>query len=362
MKYLNEFRDSKLVSNVIDEIIRSTSQRWVIMEICGGQTHSIMKYGLDQLLPDKIELVHGPGCPVCVTSLEMIDKALAIASQPEVIFTSYGDMLRVPGSQGDLFSIRASGNDIRVVYSALDAVKIAQENPNKLVVFFAIGFETTAPANAMSVMYAQKLGLNNFCLLVSHVKVPPAMHAILGSPNNRVQGFLAAGHVCTVMGYWEYIPIAQKYHVPIVVTGFEPVDILQGILFTIRELENRTYQVQNAYSRVVSYEGNKPAQNIIEQVFVGCDQKWRGIGNIPGSGWRLKPEFARYNAEDRFQVDEINPIESPLCVSGQILQGLVKPINCPAFANQCNPEHPLGATMVSSEGACAAYYRYGRSK
>ena len=362
MKYLNEFRDSKLVSNVIDEIIRSTSQRWVIMEICGGQTHSIMKYGLDQLLPDKIELVHGPGCPVCVTSLEMIDKALAIASQPEVIFTSYGDMLRVPGSQGDLFSIRASGNDIRVVYSALDAVKIAQENPNKLVVFFAIGFETTAPANAMSVMYAQKLGLNNFCLLVSHVKVPPAMHAILGSPNNRVQGFLAAGHVCTVMGYWEYIPIAQKYHVPIVVTGFEPVDILQGILFTIRELENRTYQVQNAYSRVVSYEGNKPAQNIIEQVFVGCDQKWRGIGNIPGSGWRLKPEFAKYNAEDRFQVDEINPIESPLCVSGQILQGLVKPINCPAFANQCNPEHPLGATMVSSEGACAAYYRYGRSK
>ena len=362
MKYLNEFRDSNLVSNVIDEITRSVSQRWVIMEICGGQTHSIMKYGLDQLLPEKIELVHGPGCPVCVTSLEMIDKALVIATQPDVIFTSYGDMLRVPGSLGDLFSIRASGKDIRVVYSALDAVKIAQDNPNKLVVFFAIGFETTAPANAMSVLYAQKLGLNNFCLLVSHVRVPPAMHAILGSPQNRVQGFLAAGHVCTVMGYWEYIPIAQKYCVPIVVTGFEPVDILQGILFTIRELESRTYQVQNAYSRVVSYEGNKPAQKIIEQVFVECDQKWRGIGNIPGSGWRLKPEYAKYNAEDRFQVDEIKPIESPLCVSGQILQGLVKPINCPAFANQCNPEHPLGATMVSSEGACAAYYRYGRSK
>jgi hydrogenase expression/formation protein HypD len=362
MKYLNEFRDSKLVSNVIDEITRSVSQRWVIMEICGGQTHSIMKYGLDQLLPEKIELVHGPGCPVCVTSLEMIDKALVIASQPDVIFTSYGDMLRVPGSHGDLFSIRASGKDIRVVYSALDAVKIAQDNPNKLVVFFAIGFETTAPANAMSVLYAQKLGLNNFCLLVSHVRVPPAMHAILGSPQNRVQGFLAAGHVCTVMGYWEYIPIAQKYRVPIVVTGFEPVDILQGILFTIRELESRTYQVQNAYSRVVSYEGNKPAQKIIEQVFVECDQKWRGIGNIPGSGWQLKPEYAKYNAEDRFQVDEIKPIESPLCVSGQILQGLVKPINCPAFANQCNPEHPLGATMVSSEGVCAAYYRYGRSK
>jgi hydrogenase expression/formation protein HypD len=360
MKYLVEFRNSKLVSGVVNEITRSVSQPWVIMEICGGQTHSIMKYGLDQILPDSIELVHGPGCPVCVTSLEMIDKAYVIASQPEVIFTSYGDMLRVPGSMGDLFSVRASGKDVRVVYSALDAVKIAQDNPNKLIVFFAIGFETTAPANAMSVLHAQKLGLKNYCLLVSHVRVPPAMNTILGSPNNRVQGFLAAGHVCTVMGYWEYVPIAQKYKVPIVVTGFEPVDILQGILFTIRELEHKSFEVKNAYSRVVNFGGNKPAQSIIEQVFVECDQKWRGIGNIPKSGWRLKPEFTKYNAEDRFHVDDINPIESPLCMSGQILQGLVKPVNCPAFANQCTPEHPLGATMVSSEGACAAYYRYGR--
>jgi hydrogenase expression/formation protein HypD len=320
MKYLNEYRDSKLVHGLIDEITRSISQNWVIMEICGGQTHSIMKYGLDQLLPESIELVHGPGCPVCVTSLEMVDKALAIASQPEVIFTSYGDMLRVPGSQGDLFSVRASGHDIRVVYSSLDAVKIAQDNPDKQVVFFAIGFETTAPANAMSVLHAQKLGLSNFSLLISQVRVPSAMHAILGSPNNRVQGFLAAGHVCTVMGYWEYVSIADKYKVPIVVTGFEPVDILQGILYVIRELELKTYEVKNAYSRVVNFEGNQPAQKIIEQIFIECDQKWRGIGNIPGSGWRLKPEFKEYDAEERFYVDEIKPIESPLCISGQILQ------------------------------------------
>jgi hydrogenase expression/formation protein HypD len=360
MKYLNEYRDSKLVHGLIDEITRSISQQWVIMEICGGQTHSILKNGLDQLLPDGVELVHGPGCPVCVTSLEMIDKALAIASQPDVIFTSYGDMLRVPGSEGDLFSVKSSGKDIRVVYSSLDAVNIALDNPDKQVVFFAIGFETTAPANAMSVLHAQQLGLKNFSLLVSQVRVPPAMHAILGSPNNRVQGFLA-GHVCTVMGYWEYVPIANKYKVPIVVTGFEPVDILQGILFVVRELEQKTYKVENAYSRVVNYEGNQPAQKIIEQVFVDCDQKWRGIGSIPGSGWCLKAEFKEYNAEARFQVGEINPKESPLCISGQILQGLHKPVECPAFSNQCTPEHPLGATMVSSEGACAAYYRYGRS-
>jgi hydrogenase expression/formation protein HypD len=291
----------------------------------------------------------------------MIDKALAIASQPEVIFTSYGDMLRVPGSQGDLFSVRAAGNDIRVVYSSLDAIKIAQDNPDKKVVFFAIGFETTAPANAMSVLQAQKLGLNNFSQLVSQVRVPPAMHAILGSPNNRIQGFLAAGHVCTVMGYWEYVPIAQKYKVPIVVTGFEPVDILQGILYVVRELEEDKYEVENAYSRIVNYEGNQAAQKIIERVFEECDQKWRGIGNIPRSGWRLKTEFNDYNAEEQFLVREITPVESPLCISGEILQGLIKPVECPAFANQCTPEHPLGATMVSSEGACAAYYRYGRT-
>ena len=361
MKYLDEYRASKLVHRMIAEINRSVNHKWVIMEICGGQTHSIMKYGLDQLLPESVELVHGPGCPVCVTSLEMIDKALAIASQPEVIFTSYGDMLRVPGSQGDLFSVRASGSDIRVVYSSLDAVKIAQDNPGKKVVFFAIGFETTAPANAMSVLQAQKLGLNNFSLLVSQVRVPPAMHAILGSPHNRIQGFLAAGHVCTVMGYWEYVPIAQKYKVPIVVTGFEPVDILQGILLTIRELEEEKYDVENAYSRVVNYKGNQEAQKIIEKVFVECDQKWRGIGNISGSGWKLRSEFNAFDAEEQFQVRDITPIESPLCISGKILQGLIKPMDCPAFANQCTPEHPLGATMVSSEGACAAYYRYGRT-
>lgn len=362
MKYLSEYRDANLVQAVIKEISLTAKHPWVIMEICGGQTHSIMKYGLDQLLPEGLELVHGPGCPVCVTSLEMIDKALAIAVQPEVIFTSYGDMLRVPGSNSDLFSARASGADIRVVYSSLDAIKIAQENPDKQVVFFAIGFETTAPANAMSAIQAQNLGLKNFSLLISHVRVPPAMHAILGSPNNRIQGFLAAGHVCAVMGYWEYVPIAQKYHVPIVVTGFEPLDITQGILQVIRLLEKGSNQVENAYARVVSFYGNQPAQKIINQVFEECNQKWRGIGTIPLSGWKLRPEFQKFDAAEHFQVQEINPVESPLCIAGKILQGLNKPIECPAFAKQCTPEHPLGATMVSSEGACAAYYRYGRSR
>jgi hydrogenase expression/formation protein HypD len=361
MKYISEYRDAHLVKAMMEEIGRTITRPWIIMEICGGQTHSIMKSGLDQLLPQGLELVHGPGCPVCVTSLEMIDKALAIAAQPEVIFTSYGDMLRVPGSNGDLFSVRASGGDIRVVYSSLDAIKIAQDNPDKQVVFFAIGFETTAPANAMSVIQAQRLGLNNFSLLVSHVRVPPAMHAILGTPTNRVQGFLAAGHVCTVMGFWEYGPIAQLYKVPVVVTGFEPMDITQGILYAVKQLEKGTCEVENAYSRVVSHEGNLPAQKIINQVFEECDQKWRGIGMIPSSGWRLKPEYKQFDAANRFDVQEIKPMESPLCIAGKILQGLNKPIECPAFANQCTPEHPLGATMVSSEGACAAYYRYGRS-
>ncbi len=361
MKYLSEYRDSHLVHGIMNEIARTVTQPWVIMEICGGQTHSIMKNGLDQLLPEGIELVHGPGCPVCVTSLEMIDKALAIASLPGVIFTSYGDMLRVPGSQGDLFSVRAAGGDVRVVYSSLDSIKIAQANPDKEVVFFAIGFETTAPANAMCVIQAHKLGLKNFSLLVSHVRVPPAMHAILGSENNRVQGFLAAGHVCTVMGYWEYGPIAEKYSVPIVVTGFEPLDISQGILYTIRQLEKGTHTVENAYSRVVSREGNLPAQQVIDQVFEQTDQKWRGIGTIPGSGWRLRDEFSQFDAQQRFEVQQITPSESPLCIAGLILQGLQKPNQCPAFGTHCTPEHPLGATMVSSEGACAAYYRYGRT-
>ena len=362
MKYITEYRDAHLVQTVIDEIHRTVHHPWAIMEICGGQTHSIMKYGLDQLLPEGLELIHGPGCPVCVTSLEMIDKALAIAAQPGVIFTSYGDMLRVPGSAGDLFSIRALGADIRVVYSSLDAVKIAQENPDKQVVFFAIGFETTAPANAMSVIHAQKMGLQNYSLLVSQVRVPPAMHDILGSANNRVQGFLAAGHVCTVMGYWEYAPIAQKYKTPIVVTGFEPLDIIHGILKVVMQLENGTYKVENAYSRVVKYGGNLPAQKIIRQVFEDCDQSWRGIGAIPISGWQLKDEFSYFDASKRFQVQNIKPAESPLCIAGYILQGLQKPNECPAFENQCTPEHPLGATMVSSEGTCAAYYRYGRSR
>ena len=361
MKYISEYRDAELVKNVLHEIRRSVTQPWVLMEICGGQTHAIVRHGIDQLLPDEIELVHGPGCPVCVTPLELIDKALAIASSPEVIFTSYGDMLRVPGSEQDLYSIRASGGDVRVVYSPLDALKIAQENPDKEVVFFAIGFETTAPANAMSVLQAKALGVENYSILVSHVRVPPAMHVILGSPRNRVQGFLAAGHVCAVMGYWEYPPIAERYQTPISVTGFEPLDIVQGILTAVKMLEGgRIEEVENAYPRAVTFDGNKPAQKVIDQVFEECDRKWRGIGTIPMSGWRLRPEFADLNAEIRFDVGEIQPEESPLCIAGEILQGLKKPHQCPAFGNQCAPEHPLGATMVSNEGACAAYYRYGR--
>jgi len=358
MKYLDDFRDAKLAQGLLAEIHQTAKNHWVIMEICGGQTHAIMRYGLDQLLPSEIELVHGPGCPVCVTSLELIDKALAIASNPDVIFTSYGDMLRVPGSQHDLFSIRATGGDVRVVYSPLDAVQIARQNPDKQVVFFAIGFETTAPANAMSVVQAKALGLNNYSVLVSHVRVPPAIHTILSSPANRVQGFLAAGHVCTVMGFWEYEPITQKYAVPIVVTGFEPIDILQGVLKTVRLLETGEVKVDNAYTRLVTRNGNLPAQNVINKVFMDADQKWRGIGMIPASGWRLRPEFEHFDAEQRFHVEDIKPEESPLCIAGLILQGLKKPSECPAFRILCTPEKPLGATMVSSEGACAAYYRY----
>jgi hydrogenase expression/formation protein HypD len=361
MKFTQEFRDPGSVHALVEEIRRVITQPWVLMEICGGQTHAIMRYGLDQLLPPEIELVHGPGCPVCVTSLELIDKALAIASQPNVIFTSYGDMLRVPGSGRDLFSVRAAGGDVRVVYSPLDAVQIARQNPEKQVVFFAIGFETTAPANCMSVLQANLLGLKNYSLLVSHVCVPPAMRAVLGSDENRVQGFLAAGHVCAVMGYWEYAPIADQYHVPIVVTGFEPVDILHGILMTVRQLEQGKAEAENAYARVVSFEGNPQAQDVIRRVFIECDRKWRGIGVIPASGWRLRPEYGAFDAEQRFAVDQIQSEESKVCIAGQILQGLKKPHQCPAFSTQCTPEQPLGATMVSSEGACAAYYRYARA-
>jgi hydrogenase expression/formation protein HypD len=360
MKYLEEYRDAQLVHSVVEEIRRTITRPWVLMEICGGQTHSIMRYGLDQLLPPLVELVHGPGCPVCVTPLELIDRALAIAARPDVIFTSYGDMLRVPGSARDLFSVRATGGDVRVVYSPLDAVRLAEQNPDKQVVFFAIGFETTAPPNVMSVMQAKNLGLKNYSVLVSHVRVPPAMHAILGSPYNRVQGFLLAGHVCTVMGYWEYPSIAEKYGVPMSVTGFEPLDIVQGILQTVQMLEKGQVEVGNAYSRLVTQEGNRPAQAMIGQVFEECDRKWRGIGEIPQSGWRLRREFDEFNAEKRFDVETMHADESPLCMAGLVLQGLKKPNECPAFGVQCTSETPLGATMVSSEGTCAAYYRYKR--
>jgi hydrogenase expression/formation protein HypD len=357
---LEQFRDRHLAGVLFDEIKRTVTKHWVLMEICGGQTHALLQYGIDQMLPDGIELVHGPGCPVCVTSLELIDKALAIASQPNVILCSFGDMLRVPGSTKDLFSIRAAGGQVKVVYSPLDAVRIAQENPDKEVVFFAIGFETTAPANVTSVLQAQALGLKNYSILVSQVCVPPAMHAILGSPDNRVQGFLAAGHVCAVMGYWEYPPIAEKYRVPIVVTGFEPLDLLQGILMTVRQLEAGTHTVENAYSRVVSYEGNKAAQAMINKVFEQVDRNWRGIGVIPMSGWGLRKEFVDFDAENRFDVSNIQTKESPICIAGQILQGKKKPVDCPAFGTLCTPQTPLGAPMVSSEGACNAYYRYAK--
>jgi hydrogenase expression/formation protein HypD len=362
MKYVTEYRDAALVKGVIEEIRRTVTRPWTLMEICGGQTHAIVRHGLDQLLPPQIELVHGPGCPVCVTPLELIDKALAIAARPEVIFCSYGDMLRVPGSSRDLFSVKAQGGDVRVVYSPLDAVAIAEKNPDKQIVFFAIGFETTAPPNVMSVMQAKRLGLTNYSILVSHVRVPPAIRAILSSPENRVQGFLLAGHVNAVMGYWEYPPLVEQFHVPMTVTGFEPLDIVQGILKTVQLLEAGQVEVANAYSRAVTLEGNQPAQKTIAQVFEECDRKWRGIGTIPMSGWRLRSAFDSFNAEKRFEVETIRAEESPLCIAGEILQGLKKPHDCPAFGAACTPERPLGATMVSSEGACAAYYRYGRAE
>ena len=361
MKYLAEYRDAELVHSTIKRITEITSQPWTLMEICGGQTHSIIKNGLDQLLPKKIELVHGPGCPVCVTPLELIDKALAIASKPEVIFTSYGDMLRVPGSKEDLFSVRARGGDIRVVYSPLDALKIATENPRQEVVFFAIGFETTAPANALAVKEAHGRGIKNFSILSSHVLVPPAMEAILSSPTSEIQGFLAAGHVCTVMGYEEYVPLAERYKVPIVVTGFEPVDILQGISMVVEQLEAGRHIVENAYGRAVTREGNIRAKELMKAVFKITDMKWRGIGRIPLSGFSLRPEYAGYDAEGRFDVGNIIQKESSLCIAGEILQGLKTPDACTAFGKQCTPEHPLGAPMVSSEGACSAYYRFSKT-
>ena len=360
MKYLTEFRNGEIAQKIAREIHQIATHPWKIMEVCGGQTHSIIKNGIDQMLPAGIEMVHGPGCPVCVTPLELIDKALAIAAQPGVIFCSFGDMLRVPGTEGDLFQVKGRGGGVRVVYSPLDAVELAVKYPAKQVVFFGVGFETTAPANAMSVHVAKRRGLKNFSLLVSHVLVPPAIAAIMSSPGNRVQGFLAAGHVCSVMGYWEYPPLAEKYGVPIVVTGFEPLDLLEGIRRVVVQLEAGRHEVENAYERVVTREGNRAAQKPLGKVFEVTDRAWRGIGVIPKSGWRLNADYRDFDAERRFDITGIHTQESALCRSGDVLRGAIKPAECAAFGKECTPRHPLGATMVSSEGACAAYYNYGR--
>jgi hydrogenase expression/formation protein HypD len=360
VKYLNEFRDGEVAQRMAREIHTLTTRPWKIMEVCGGQTHSIIKNGIDQMLPADVEMIHGPGCPVCVTPLELIDKALAIASQPGVIFCSFGDMLRVPGSEADLFQVKGRGGDVRVVYSPLDAVELAVKNPEKQVVFFGVGFETTAPANAMCVHVAKRRGLKNFSVLVSHVLVPPAIEAIMQSPGNQVQAFLLAGHVCTVMGYWEYPPLAEKYRIPLVVTGFEPLDLLDGIRRAVVQLEAGQHEVENAYTRVVAREGNRAAQNLLAEVFEVTDRAWRGIGVIPRSGWRLSAAYREFDAEERFHIRGIRTHESELCRSGDVLRGAIKPAECAAFGKECTPRHPLGATMVSSEGACAAYYNYGR--
>ncbi len=360
MKYLSEYRDPALARTLVAEIKATARRRWVLMEVCGGQTHTIVKQGLDELLGDVVEMVHGPGCPVCVTPLEQIDKALALAARPDVIFTSFGDMLRVPGSECDLLQVRARGGNVRIVYSPLDALELARKTPDKQVVFFAVGFETTAPANAMAVWRAHELGVKNFSVLVSHVTVPPAMTALLESPDNRVQGFLAAGHVCTIMGWTEYEPIAAKYRVPIVVTGFEPLDILEGMLLAVRQLEEGRHEVENQYVRSVRRDGNQPAQDLVSQVFELVDRNWRGIGPIPRSGLGVRAEFAAFDAEKRFALDDIHTAEPSECRAGDVLRGVLKPLDCPAFGTMCTPEHPLGAPMVSSEGACAAYHNYGR--
>jgi hydrogenase expression/formation protein HypD len=360
MKYLDEYRDPAAANKLRQALRTVTIRPWTIMEVCGGQTHTIVKYGIDELLPPGIELVHGPGCPVCVTPLELIDKAIAIASQPDVIFCSFGDMLRVPGSRLDLFAVKAAGGDVRIVYSPLDCLRIAEQNPTRTVVFFAVGFETTSPANAMAVWQAKRRGFKNFAVLVSHVLVPPAMTAILSAPTNRVQGFLGAGHVCTVMGYEEYEPLAEHFKIPIVITGFEPLDLLEGVYRCVRMLEEGRRGVENQYVRAVQRRGNATAVRLIRDVFEIVDRKWRGIGTIPQSGFRLSPAYADFDAEKRFAVESIHAEESQVCISGLILQGLKKPHDCPAFGKTCTPENPLGATMVSSEGACAAYYHYGR--
>jgi hydrogenase expression/formation protein HypD len=360
MKYMDEYRDAAAVRHLAARIAARVKRPWTLMEVCGGQTHAIVRFGIDELLPKNVTLVHGPGCPVCVTPAELIDKAVEIASRPDVIFCSFGDMVRVPGTKKNLLSVKAKGGDVRVVYSPLDALKLALTHPQRQVVFFAVGFETTAPANAMAVFQAKRRKVTNFSILVSHVLVPPAIEAILSSPGNRVQGFLAAGHVCAVMGYHEYVPLAARYKVPVVVTGFEPVDILQGVDMCVAQLEEGRAEVENAYGRAVRREGNTKAQDLIREVFHVVPRKWRGIGEIARSGLGLRDDYIEHDAERRFGVTETSVEEPSECISGSILQGVKKPIDCPAFGARCTPEHPLGATMVSSEGACAAYYRYRR--
>jgi hydrogenase expression/formation protein HypD len=360
MKYLDEYRDPQVADALVQKLAKQVTRPWVLMEICGGQTHTLMRYGIDELIPKQVEVVHGPGCPVCVTPLEIVDKAIEIASRPDVIFVSYGDMLRVPGSCSDLFRAKAQGGDVRIAYTPMEALKIARANPDRKVVFFAIGFETTAPANAMTVWQARREGLKNFSLLVSHVLVPPAIRLLLESPASRVQGFIAPGHVCAVMGYREYERLAAQYHVPFVVGGFEPVDLLEAISMLVAQLEEGRAEVENQYVRAVNREGNLLAQRILEQVFETTDRKWRGLGNIPLSGWRLRPEFDPWNAEKVFGLSEIEVTEPPECISALVLQGLKKPVDCTAFGTRCSPENPLGALMVSAEGACSAYYRYRR--
>ena len=360
MKYLDEFSDPDLAKRLVDQIHAVTTRPWAMMEVCGGQTHSIIRHGIDQLLPEGVEMIHGPGCPVCVTPLEVIDKALAIAARPDVIFCSFGDMLRVPGSSQDLLSVKGEGGDVRVVYSPLDALKVARDNPERQVVFFGIGFETTAPANAMTVYQAKRQGIPNFSLLVSHVLVPPAIAAIMESPRCRVQAFLAAGHVCSVMGTSQYPALAEKYRVPIVVTGFEPLDILEGIRRTVIQLEAGRHELENAYPRAVTDQGNLAAMEMLRDVFEVTDRTWRGIGMIPHSGWKLSSRYADFDAETRFSVTDIHTEESTRCRSGEVLQGLIKPHECAAFGTECTPRNPLGATMVSAEGACAAYYTHRR--
>jgi hydrogenase expression/formation protein HypD len=360
VKYVDEYRDPRLAKALVGEIRRAATQHWVLMEICGGQTHTLVKYGIEELLPPEVELLHGPGCPVCVTPLEIIDKGIAIASLPDVIFVSYGDMLRVPGSSSDLFRVKASGGDVRITYSPMEALRLARENPARRVVFFAVGFETTAPANAMAVWQAKREGLRNFSMLVSHVLVPPAIRLLWASPGNRVQGFIAPGHVCTVMGFTEYEELAREYNVPIVVGGFEPLDLLEAILMLVRQLEQGQTKVENQYARSVTRLGNEAARRRMAEVFEICDRSWRGIGLIAQSGYRLRAEYAAHDAEKVFGVETITASEPAECISALVLQGLKKPVECGAFATRCTPENPLGAPMVSSEGACAAYYQYRR--